>query len=878
MVTTQKRKTLRQRVQKPVLAATLAAAGVFNMMSAVLAEGAAAGETISNTATATYEDDDGDTINATSNTVEIVVAEVAGLTAVPTGINDTDDGAVEAGDTLEYFFEVTNTGNAATNVFVPGTDNIITQNLDATLVEIGTVAPGPNPGDPDVFTPVQTIDADGDFTTTPIPADGSFIVRVTGTPVATAIAGDEIGVTLGNVPPNDNSADTQNQDYVDNGNIDDLYTQDSDGATAPVNGVREASAQQDIQFASSVNPLALVTALKTSALEINDPSTINDDQITYDLGIRVESDDPTNVFQAAALEGTDVEIDGTDEKVILISDAIPEGTNFESIAPGLPSGWEVIYSITAPAGTDPLDSATVTWTRTAPTDLTTVERIGFINSGSLAPGVEVTGLRFTVNTVPLTADASGRGQVDNIAQAFGETVGGPANGDVIYDESGDQSPNNNTDPSNDGAPGVAGPDGITDGSNYDPDPDNDNDVDTDGVADPDEDGIDAGNNNTGDDGDDGGEVNQIIISPSTDQILNGPDGAPGAVGPTDDDDDFTNNSTPVPAGLEAGDLFDPSGDPVVFTNTVSNPTTGTLSNVTLEPIAPSEAADADEIDPNLAVSQYGEDGDIPDGTIVEITFNGQTAEYTYDSTPDPGDDPFELTAGTPVNVGDILPGAAPIDYTVTVTLPDDTEVLDNIPIPIIAFPDDDPTNSPGFTGESTNNITIDRVYTGFVELLKTARILNNDGTFRFPADGSFVNTFDETVDEQTARPGDQIEYRIEYRNISTPDTGTDNVTLTANDFVLTEDGTGSDAGSPDNNWAETTIHREGATATDGVITYDDADTGTDPDYTSEPADGVKVDVYTNFGETGSEIDVLPGEDGNFTFLREVISEGPTPTP
>lgn len=56
MAKTEQPKKFRWQAHKLLLATTLAVAGVFNMVSAVLAEGTAAGTPISNTATATYTD------------------------------------------------------------------------------------------------------------------------------------------------------------------------------------------------------------------------------------------------------------------------------------------------------------------------------------------------------------------------------------------------------------------------------------------------------------------------------------------------------------------------------------------------------------------------------------------------------------------------------------------------------------------------------------------------------------------------------------------------------------------------------------------------------------------------------------------------------
>ncbi|MEL6350654.1 MAG: hypothetical protein AAFR58_02710 [Cyanobacteria bacterium J06627_28] len=808
------------------MAAALAVAGVFNLALSVVAAGTAAGTPIENTATATYEDGNGTTINATSNTVTINVAEIAGLVAVPDGIVDNNGGAVEANDVLVFSFEVTNTGNDETDVFIPGINDITTQNLaTVTQVEIfdatGTTSLGVVPAAGGNY---ATINAGGLNGGINLPADGVFIVRVTGTADPASGAGNPVGVTLGNTAPNDNSAATQNQPFTDDGANNDLNTIDV-GPTAPTNGDREASAIQDIPFASANNPLALATILKTSAVVNNDAAVTTDDQITYNLELQVENTDPSNTFQPASLEGTTIQLDGNPEERILVSDAIPAGTVLESVGTA-PAGWTAVFTTDALAGSDPL---AVAWTTTAPVDLTTVTRVGFVNSSSIAAGGSATGFNFTVLTSGLPAAG---GSVDNIAQVFGQTVGDPTD-EVVYDESGDQNPNNFND---DGTL----PDAT--GTNYTPGTD-------DGVADP-ADGIDAGNDNTGTDPaggvPGGGEVNQVTIVPANDDILNGPNATPGAVGPTDDNDDFTNQSTAVPTGVQSGTAFDPAA--VTFTNTVNNPAAGGfLSNVTLQPVSPTQAEGADG---NATTGQYGANGDIPDGTVVTITFDPGTgpvsAAYTYNAG-------TFTTADTPINVGNV-PAGASVNYTVAVDLPGTVTTLDEVGIPIIAFPDDDPVGSPGFNGEVTNNITIDRLYTGFVSLIKEARVLDATGTERLPFTQNFVAA-------DAIAPGEFIEYRISYANISTPNAGTGNVPLTATNFVLTEDGTGAGTATG-NNWAATTTHQQNTVATTGTVDYTDVTGPTTVN--ADPVSGTKVDIYVN--NVGN---IIPSANGSLTFRRIV---------
>lgn len=825
-------KSFRWQAYKPLFATALVVAGVFKMVGVAVAEGTAAGTPITNTATATYNDGDPDNvINATSNTVTINVAEVAGITAVPSGFLDANCGAIEGTDLLTYSFLVTNTGNDETDVFIPGTANITTSNFNVQgadgKVEIFSA---------DGNTPLGTVPAAGGNYTAiaggaAVPANGQFVVRVTGRIATGTTAGDPVGVTLGNTPPNNNTPDTQNQPKLAADTSPANLNTVNFGPTEPVNGPREASASQSRPFASSNNPLALATVLKNSSVVGNSSTSATDDQITYDLGLRVESVvPPGSTFQAATLEGTTIQLNGSAQKRVLVSDAIPVGTVLQSVSPP-PSGWTAVYSTVTASGSDPL-APTTTWSTTAPTDLSTVTRIGFVNAGPLAPGFSIAGLRFTVVTSSL---GSSGGTVNNLAQVFGSTVGGPAN-NIVYDESGDQNPNN----FENNQPGAAYPA-----------------AGDDGVANPAVDGVDpGGNNGTGPDG----EVNQVNILLTTSRILNGPNATPAAIGPNNDNDDFTNKSTRVPAGVSPGGnppagVFDPGS--VTFQNTLTNPaSSGFLSNVTLQPIAPSVA--------NTKTSTAGRYGsntfditaspprtptDIPDDTVVTISYLGNTAVYRYTN----GAFAFEPGTTAHINVGSVTAGQQ-VNYTVAVQLPDDQPVLQSVAIPIVAFPDDDPVASPGFGDEVTYNITIDRVYTGFMSLFKQASVLRADGTERI----GFTDTFTAA---QNILPGEFIEYRVAYENISEPSAGSGNVTLSANNFVVTEDGRSS-AG---NTWAANTTHQQNTQFKPGT-TVQYTDTTGPTTFNSDPVSGTKVDIYENTVGT-----VLPGSTngGSLIFRRRV---------
>lgn len=416
------------------------------------------------------------------------------------------------------------------------------------------------------------------------------------------------------------------------------------------------------------------------------------------------------------------------------------------------------------------------------------------------------------------------GTVANIAQLFGETFNDPTD-EVVYDESGDQDPNNYDDGVFPVNPETSGFTGQT-GEAFASDPDNNND-----------------NTGTGPDG----ESNVVTISalPLTgDALLNGPNGVPNATGPTNSNDDFTNAGADVVL-TEVGAVGDPS-DPaaVTITNTVSNTVATDLDTVTLLPIAPDTAS-------GLTGGEHGTNGDIPNGTTVTITFGGQSVTYTYDGagnfTPPP-------TLGTPsVVIGTLNPGQQE-SYTVEIDLPVGTGQIQGYTIPIVAFVNNNASDGGAFdAGQDTvNNFTNNRVYPGFVSLVKQARILDTDGTSELEG-----FTASPTVSPQ---PGQFIEYQISYDNISEaqPASGAGNVVLTATGLTIVEDGNDGT-----NTWATFTTHQQNTVGEAGTsLEFFDSSNATIG--TADPASGTVVRTYHNTIPS-----LAPQTGGAFTFRRVV---------
>ncbi|HEV2799847.1 MAG TPA: hypothetical protein VGW12_05085 [Pyrinomonadaceae bacterium] len=293
--------------------------------------------------------------------------------------------------------------------------------------------------------------------------------------------------------------------------------------------------------------------------------------------------------------------------------------------------------------------------------------------------------------------------------------------------------------------------------------------------------------------DTGKGIRQPTLLQRVGNVLIGPAGQPAATGPGNSNNtDFTNRS--VTTGI-AG--VPPCAGPVtpacstnavgfiIFTNTVRN--TGNSTD-TFTITAPS----------------------VPAGFTVGVSTNA-AGPFTTIS----GGGSFALAA---------LARNSDVDIYVRVDAPASQQILTGFDSVIQATSGNTPTS---------NNQTIDRLYTGFVRLDKSVTVVDASGN---PS---------PTV------PGAIIVYQINYTNIMTaPAAGSNSSALTAMNLVITEDGS---AGG--NNWATYTtqvtapapsISTAGGTVTDGA--------------------GNPVTALTNVLR-GNVPSLAPGENGTFIFRR-----------
>jgi hypothetical protein len=819
---------------RQILIATLLVGAI---VAPAIASCTKAGTKITNEAAATYQDPNSpaDIINAVSNKVEVTVTEVAGLAVTPLATVDKNGGTVLPNDIINYDFKITNVGNDSTGIALPDI---------APITGPGVLSNGATPAEKYAYS------IDGGTTWVPITpgtlvpnvaAGASVIVRVPVQVNTLASSGAPIQVQLGDTGANDNSATTQNQpDSPDGSTPNEIRTKDNPdtvpgetpGVLAPTDEKEGAAVQQLIVGSQ---PQAFATVLKSNGGH-SDKGTANvlsDDELTYNLSMRVESIAPAGSTGLSPSALTGINVKGVGANTVLITDAIPASTTYTAgTAVSNNPKWTAVYSsdpLTTP-GTD------ATWTN-APG--ATVTRVGFVYNaavnGPIPVGTTITGLAFKVTTTGVTTTST----IANIAQLFGQTEGntGPDK-PLVYDESGDQSPSNFNE---NGTPGPTST--LTPATPPAQIPT--------GLPNPTNDGVDNNNDNTGNGP--GGEDNVYTIA-ALGAILTGPNASPAAVGPTNNNDDFSNKSTVVAPNVAPGTKVDPPA--VTFANSLQNPAAvdptdpakNSLTNILLVP-------DAANFVPIAGQEQLP-----PDGTKVTLSYGGQTATYRYDQALAN----FVFESGSTIIIPTLKAGES-VNYSVSVDLPPNTALSTDTgigyAIPIFAFKDVNADGRPGTLAlEPTQNRTIDRVYVGFLKLNKTARILTPAGTPVAGPSGAFSTN---AIDNKDVKPGNFIEYQIEYGNISIAPIGAGNTILNANNISIIEDGTvvpSTWALDQDTNGIIDTSHAPGSvTSTFGSTAY----------FPSGEQSGITAaqDVTKYVHKPG--VVIQPGANGKFTFRRQI---------
>lgn len=232
--------------------------------------------------------------------------------------------------------------------------------------------------------------------------------------------------------------------------------------------------------------------------------------------------------------------------------------------------------------------------------------------------------------------------------------------------------------------------------------------------------------------------------PNRADVLLGPCSWPAAQGPTGFDDDFTNLAINGRIAMPLGGVTDAPGT-AIFKNSVQN------------------MGPEDDVFNISAPS-------VPAGLIVEISTDFGAR---YDALSSPRD-----------YVAVPLAYRASATFLVRVTARAGLRTLTGFDTILRATSNKDP---------AVTNDTIDRLYTGFVQLEMKARSID------LSAASDLVN----------ATPGTEIEFVITYRNISS-EQGLGSLLLTGYDVVVKVDGNAAP-----NNWGQTTEHIVGASDNQG---------------------------------------------------------------
>jgi fimbrial isopeptide formation D2 family protein/uncharacterized repeat protein (TIGR01451 family) len=216
---------------RPLLVAAMLLSGSWFGICPLLAQSAKPGTIITNQATGSFIDEleSNTTVPIVSNTVQVTVVEVAGITIADPTISEPSAATIGAtatpfqgiagfnqDDILYFDFVITNIGNDPTQFFIPGQPfQVIGGTFDRTqygalqIVEVnGTSIPKIDIPAAGINTGSTTLGIPGGS----IPVGGTVKVRI---PIkVTAASGSTVKVSLGDTGTNDNGVGTINQTYT----------------------------------------------------------------------------------------------------------------------------------------------------------------------------------------------------------------------------------------------------------------------------------------------------------------------------------------------------------------------------------------------------------------------------------------------------------------------------------------------------------------------------------------------------------------------------------------------------------------------------------------------------------------------------------------
>jgi hypothetical protein len=819
---------------RPLIASALLASGLVQLAAPVFAQTvpvAAANSEISNTATASYEDPNtpGTSISTVSNTVTVKVAKVAGISikASSNGFtNEVTPNSFKPGETIYANFDVTNTGNDGLKFNVPKLATV----SDPTKASFSQVEyyNGTN---------WLAVTATNGIQSQTIAAGGTLKVRVKFVIDINAINTDTIYVTLGKTAAG-NEINTPRE--TPNDNSYDIYTVDQSAAAATAtdaqvlvdgaaaNGIREASAQQSLPVNADKKAYANITFGHETPVPVNATT----DTVKYNVTVSVPTTAPANSGKVADhLAPTTIKLDTT---TTTPPTTTSPGTGIDTprviISNPIPTDTTLTAYPTAPTDWKVVYAVTTDvvgtaiWTTAKPA-LADVKQVGFIYDPATVPAA--TGL-----SLPKSNTAYSGFSITVTTSSLGLVTATAA-------VTGSTSAN----------PLLAGTTAVTASK-------------TDTVT---------------------------TARTSTGTIFNGPKTKPEAKGPGGSQEtDFTEKSIQIGANdvkRDAnGKLEKLTADTtatqrtVTFDNTVKNTSNLFAVDTYLLPTIPTTATDlpADTLVKIVKIDTTGAE-------VESRVYKYSGSAFTFDSSSNATNTPIKLTVAA----------IDTLNYKVVVTLPTGIDQLKGYPVPVTAFTTAAANITASMvalptTGVTAQNTTIDRVYTGYIDLIKEVRVLGaTDPITTSESSIPYLNNRDNAtaIALIKATPGKFIQYRIRAVNKATDMTSdalaADNISLEASKINMVEDGvfvnsaginplTGITGLTPNsNNWASTTSHLSGSAetllngATAGSINFTNG--------TASTSNSGSVTKYVaDFGTSK----LAPSKTASFSFVRKVNQPDP----